>query len=152
DLIGDACDNCPEVPNHDQSDVQETAAAQPADGIGDVCDPNPSLPGDMRILFEPFNDQARLSQWHFPIGLWTEGGGALHQSDANAGSALAYFDRLTGPTWIDVQAKVESIGGIAGGAVSAGAWFATTAPTGGVLDGYLPDGYLCGFTAATATT
>jgi hypothetical protein len=152
DLVGDACDNCPELPNSDQRDVIEVQNGQAADGIGDVCDPNQTIGGDERVLFEPFNDPAKLGAWKFPIGTWSESGGALHQTDTGADSALAYFDRAVSTTAIDVQARIEAVGNLAGGSIAAGAWMATAAPTGPVIDGYFPDGYRCALTAATPSS
>jgi hypothetical protein len=43
DGVGDACDNCPDVPNTDQADGD-------GDGLGDACDPCPADPTNTCIL------------------------------------------------------------------------------------------------------
>lgn len=55
DAWPDVCDNCPTEPNADQRDVRELAAAQDADGVGDACDPRPTLAGDFLGLVELHN-------------------------------------------------------------------------------------------------
>lgn len=44
DLVGDVCDNCPHVANATQANVMEPAGQ--ADGVGDACDPRPTIGGD----------------------------------------------------------------------------------------------------------
>jgi len=48
DGIPDGCDNCPHVPNPDQSDLGD------GDKVGDACDPHRTEPGDRLIRFEGF--------------------------------------------------------------------------------------------------
>ncbi len=54
DAWPDACDNCPTEPNADQRDRGEIDAGEVADGVGDACDPRPSLSGDYLALFDGF--------------------------------------------------------------------------------------------------
>lgn len=49
DGFGNACDNCPILPNADQQDIGD------GDGIGDRCDPHPSV-RDCLIAFDSFDD------------------------------------------------------------------------------------------------
>ncbi|MEO8703655.1 MAG: thrombospondin type 3 repeat-containing protein [Kofleriaceae bacterium] len=68
DGIIDLVDNCPDVPNTDQSDEEgdglgdvcdpcppfDDNSDQDGDGVGDACDPNPDQEGDRLVAFEGF--------------------------------------------------------------------------------------------------
>jgi hypothetical protein len=57
DGFGNACDNCPILPNADQQDIGD------ADGIGDRCDPHPTV-RDCLIAFDSFDDPDHfLAHW-----------------------------------------------------------------------------------------
>jgi hypothetical protein len=47
DLVDDACDVCPHLPDASQADGDW-------DGVGDACDPNPTTPGDVIAEFQSF--------------------------------------------------------------------------------------------------
>lgn len=63
DLVGDVCDNCPHVTNATQADVMESGGAK--DGVGDACDPNPTLGGDRLALFIGYNEPAEITGWQY---------------------------------------------------------------------------------------
>lgn len=78
DCVADDSDNCPSTPNFDQADEGERAVGLAADGVGDACDPNPALAGDV-LVFESFADpqgaaarwldpEAMPEQWQFEVG------------------------------------------------------------------------------------
>ena len=48
DRVGDACDNCPAIPNRDQANCN--AADEGPDGPGDACDPYPCVDRCMRAI------------------------------------------------------------------------------------------------------
>lgn len=52
DMLGDRCDNCPNMANADQADLDK-------DGIGNVCDEEPNVPardGDRDGIFDQFDN------------------------------------------------------------------------------------------------
>jgi hypothetical protein len=78
---GDVCDNCPGVANPDQTNVGEINAAQPADTLGDACDPRPAGAGDAIAYFDTFGGGALSSDWSIISGTWNVAGDAVAQTD-----------------------------------------------------------------------
>jgi len=70
DGVGNVCDNCP----HRANPKQENMLDRPVpDGVGDACDPNPSVSGDTIAFFDAFDtlDPAR----------WQSMGGSVEAKD-----------------------------------------------------------------------
>jgi hypothetical protein len=66
DCIADDVDNCPGQYNPGQTN--ELEGANP-DGVGDLCDMDPTRPGDQVIAFEGFNDPvSAMTAWTVPPG------------------------------------------------------------------------------------
>lgn len=59
DGVGDVCDNCPLVENHPP--VGEAQADSDMDGVGDACDPHPHLAGDCLQLLDEFDDPSAFA-------------------------------------------------------------------------------------------
>jgi hypothetical protein len=94
-----ACDNCPTEPNPDQRDRGELDAGNPADGVGDACDPRPTLAGDYIALFEPHDvpgDYQHGGTWSYP------GNGTLRLGDTDDNGS-ASFTTPTSITRIDLR-------------------------------------------------
>lgn len=69
DAVGDVCDGCPHLADPMQANLDD-------DGLGDACDPRPTIPGNLRLLFEPFTD-ASLGAWTAHAGAWAQNGDAM---------------------------------------------------------------------------
>jgi hypothetical protein len=83
DGVGDVCDNCPSVPNPDQSDVRD------GDGVGDACDPRPDEGGDSIAFFDGFaaSSAGAPAGWTATsTGAWSVSGGKLVQSSTSTGN------------------------------------------------------------------
>ncbi len=91
DCIEDLVDNCPGVANPEQADNLEREVGALADGVGDACDPNPSLAGDHLLAFESFADPvAAAALWLDASinGKWVFAPGEVRHSDATDNYAL----------------------------------------------------------------
>jgi hypothetical protein len=98
DGVLDGCDNCPSVPNADQTDQREIAAGFAADGVGDACDPRPSLAGDAIVLFDSFVSVQIGTDWSVYAGTWQSRTDTLVET---ATSDSQQIDRITFPSAID---------------------------------------------------
>ncbi|MGE5184472.1 MAG: hypothetical protein ACM31C_20520 [Acidobacteriota bacterium] len=70
DLIDDGCDACPGLADPDQADTLETANGGTADGVGDACDPSPTIGGDRLAKLAPFASPGELAAWTVATGSW----------------------------------------------------------------------------------
>jgi hypothetical protein len=77
DGVPDACDNCPIDPNPTQADDREAQVGQPPDGVGDACDPRPTLGGDAILFFDGMNGSALDPAWKGDRAGFSVSGGAL---------------------------------------------------------------------------
>ena len=80
DLVPDAIDVCPHVPDADQLDTD-------GDGVGDACDPRPDVPGEQLVLFATFEDDEPPIEIEGGGGAWTIEGDALRY----AGTGFMYL-------------------------------------------------------------
>jgi hypothetical protein len=113
DTVGDACDNCPVAVNPDQQNGGEIGVGQPVDGVGDACDPRPFQGGDTIALFDGFN--AADPGWLVGEGefTWSVTGGRMRQTDP-AGptdeSKVLYFDALTlADVLVETQVQLDAL-------------------------------------------
>jgi hypothetical protein len=65
DGVANLIDNCPTVANRDQLDLQEVQNGALADGVGDACDPLPTLAGDYIRLFNGFDADVSAAELQF---------------------------------------------------------------------------------------
>jgi hypothetical protein len=104
DTARDDEDNCPGIRN-DQS------ANMDGDGVGDACDPDPSVPGDRVVAFYGFDvpDDVR---WEARNGVWTVAGGQLAMT-SSGGGVQSYFTRhappLTPPYTVETYFTIDAL-------------------------------------------
>lgn len=134
DGVGNACDNCPHIANADQSDVGEESEDQIPDGVGDICDPRPTLPGDRLVVFEGFEGELS-SDWlqvgGVPIDEWHGENGQLRLDRHASQSALYWNEFIDTPSFVQAQIQVTDQGAYANYGV-----LSSFSPTGGPGTGY----------------
>lgn len=104
DSLDDALDNCPAVENLDQADGD-------ADGVGNVCDPHPTLPIDRIRYFDPL---VHFGAWTVTAGTWITDGDNVTQM-APEGETLAVFalaDTMVDPS---IMVTITASTGYGGG-------------------------------------
>jgi hypothetical protein len=80
DTLDDDADNCPAIENLDQADGD-------GDGVGNLCDPHPTLAIDRIRYFDPL---VHFGAWSVVGGTWVTDGETVTQTDS-AVEALAVF-------------------------------------------------------------
>lgn len=103
DAWADACDNCPSEPNADQRDRGEIDAGAAADGVGDACDPRPSLGGDYLVLFDGFE---ALGETFELFGTQSKPGNGALRLGAVRGFGQAFFTTPASVTRVDIAFDV----------------------------------------------
>jgi hypothetical protein len=111
DGFPDACDVCPSVADPDQRDLGEIMAGNAADGVGDACDPRPTLSGDY-IAFAAMHASGNdASQYDSPFGAMSWTNDALRLGSANGDSELHYA-LPTQMTRLELAATIVDVGGV----------------------------------------
>jgi hypothetical protein len=85
--VFDACDNCPAIANPGQGDFAEAEVRAFPDGVGDACDPRPSVGGEVLRGFYAFDRDSDASAW--------TGSGFSISADA--------VHAVDGATWINTR-------------------------------------------------
>lgn len=96
----DACDNCVTVANPTQADVGELDAGATEDGVGDACDPRPTIGGD-RVAFATLHDGDALAAYDASYGIVAVPGNGALRLGALDDKGSAVFLYSGGVTRID---------------------------------------------------
>lgn len=111
DCIDDAVDNCPGTSNLDQRDREEVDYGAAADGVGDACDPHPTLAGDVLVEFDGFDDPAASQiAWQdadIPASWMYQPGAIAHGDLTSAGSYLMRVDPVVDSPELVVEIAFE---------------------------------------------
>jgi hypothetical protein len=138
----DDCDNCPAIANPTQSDATEIAVRAFADGVGDACDPRPSLAGDDLRAFYSFASEDQANAW--TGSGFTISGDALHATDAATWTStrtaqgdglfvLAQITSLTFGVSGDIAVALDGDGIGAGATCTLGAQLLTASEPAGAM-------------------
>lgn len=77
DCVPDTTDDCPGIADAAQIDADN-------DTIGDDCDPDPSTPGNLAVVFVPFDQIAEENRWT-SIGAWIVNDDDFSNTDTTSG-------------------------------------------------------------------
>jgi hypothetical protein len=108
DGIDDCDDNCPGIPNPGQEDTLELLNGQPADHVGDACDPSPGKTGDVRTRFLSFSDPNDGLEWQVASGSWIVSNDAyVLTGDTTGNLAVSTFGLQRSAAPFAIQLRVE---------------------------------------------
>ncbi|MDX2088142.1 MAG: thrombospondin type 3 repeat-containing protein [Kofleriaceae bacterium] len=99
DGLPDLCDNCPGVANPDQNDTFEAMNGRMPDGVGDRCDPNPSLEGDRLASLVTFDEPNAIDRWR-PADEWEITGGDLRVGSSSGVAQYIYDNVIPAPPYV----------------------------------------------------
>jgi hypothetical protein len=92
DTFGDACDPCPPFDMFMQGTMMVDANADPdGDGVGNGCDPNPTVAGDRIRLFEGFTASLGTPMGAASMGSWTYTNGQAHVNASGGSVGTLYW-------------------------------------------------------------
>jgi hypothetical protein len=92
DGVGDACDNCPTIPNADQANDGELDAGDAADVVGDACDPRPAIGGDYLGWIDVFTSDTTGDYATLGDVMWDGADGLLLGDDGPDGIGAISFE------------------------------------------------------------
>jgi len=107
DPKGDACDFCPHLASDTDPDTD-------TDTIGDACDPRPAVGGDVRVLWEDFQDADALDNWTLTEGAWALSNGRLVQTETAPIAATAAPPLNVARAYVATRFRVGTLGSASG--------------------------------------
>jgi hypothetical protein len=121
DGIDDAFDNCPQSANPQQRNLGEMNAGNVPDAVGDLCDPDPELPGNSILFFDGMH--AGLV-----AGRWTASGATPNGDSIRVDSTGYLITNATFPAhaMVNVAASLGSVQQAGNGLTVAGNWTSTS--------------------------
>jgi hypothetical protein len=112
DGVRDLCDNCPGVANPLQENIRETNAGAIADGVGDACDPRPTLGGDYIERLQTFSTPTDIGDWQILGGAWSVVGDQMvfdEPAHYEERVLLSLGAPITAPATIEIHLTVATI-------------------------------------------
>lgn len=97
DGFEDLCDNCPTVANLTQADQLELDRGGAADGVGDACDPHPTLSTDVLADLVTFAEPNVAQRWVRHGGDWHGDGEDMIYGDTVSGAFSQLEDVAVAP-------------------------------------------------------
>ncbi len=108
DAFDDACDACPQRFDS-QGDELEAANGEQPDGVGDACDPNPTIGGDRLVFFDGFGG-ALASGWISTSGTWIVENDGLRQTELVGSHSMTRNDVAVQDVFVESSLVFDTFG------------------------------------------